>query len=302
MSTATAVAQRLTGNAYEILRRYAAGTDPAGISQQLYGVSTAQARDAISRHAGGSRQRAAQLVAAAERLATPPRPGGAAPAPAPPAMVVPIRLDRLVAGPNARGDLGDVSELAASLRALGQLDPIQVCPTTGGRYEVIEGHRRLAAARLAGLGHLHALVRARPTAAERLITQVSIHTHRRGFDPIADARALEALMFEHGHSREDLARLFGRSPGWVRDRLALLALPAEEQQRVASRQTPVTVAVASRRGPLPAVGRPRRRPGAEVELGRALRAIATAPAGTGPDEMRQTARAALDAAGWVIEP
>lgn len=52
---------------------------------------------------------------------------------------------------NPRKNIGDVSDLAASVKANGLLSPLSVVPN-GKRYRVIAGHRRLAACKQAGTG------------------------------------------------------------------------------------------------------------------------------------------------------
>lgn len=52
---------------------------------------------------------------------------------------------------NPRKNIGDVTDLAASIKANGLLSPLSVVPN-GERYRVIAGHRRLAACRQAGTG------------------------------------------------------------------------------------------------------------------------------------------------------
>jgi ParB family chromosome partitioning protein len=148
--------------------------------------------------------------------------------------VLRIPVELLDHGPNARGDLGDVDELALSMKVLGQQVPILVYPPGhGGRYVVHDGNRRLKAARQAGLAFLQAVVRQHPGgAAVVLQQQLAIQGHARAFDPIAEARALHELMFVHGMSREEISRAVGRTPGWVRDRIGLLQLTAAEQSQV----------------------------------------------------------------------
>ena len=55
---------------------------------------------------------------------------------------------------NPRKDLGDLDELVDSIKANGVLQNLTVVPRDGGGYTVIIGHRRLAAARRAGLTEL----------------------------------------------------------------------------------------------------------------------------------------------------
>ena len=66
------------------------------------------------------------------------------------AMELPIK--RVVPSPiNVRTAVGDISELANSIREQGILEPLVVRPTTNGNYEVIIGSRRLASAKEIGL-------------------------------------------------------------------------------------------------------------------------------------------------------
>ena len=52
---------------------------------------------------------------------------------------------------NPRKQIGDVTDLANSIKANGLLSPLSVVPN-GERFRVIAGHRRLAACKQAGTG------------------------------------------------------------------------------------------------------------------------------------------------------
>ena len=52
---------------------------------------------------------------------------------------------------NPRKNIGDVTDLAASIKANGLLSPLSVVPN-GSRFRVIAGHRRLMACKQAGTG------------------------------------------------------------------------------------------------------------------------------------------------------
>ena len=75
---------------------------------------------------------------------------------------------------NPRKDLGDLQELTESIRENGILQNLTVTPWLGevtgkvleNTYKVIIGHRRLAAAKLAGLTHVPCVV-ANMTPAEQ---------------------------------------------------------------------------------------------------------------------------------------
>jgi ParB family chromosome partitioning protein len=49
----------------------------------------------------------------------------------------------------------DIPSLVDSIRELGQLNPLFVRPVDGGRFELIAGHRRLAALKLLGWRTAH---------------------------------------------------------------------------------------------------------------------------------------------------
>ena len=65
-----------------------------------------------------------------------------------------LHVSRLTPHPaNVRDDLGDLTDLADSIRENGILQPIvvQSVPAGGGQFQIVAGHRRYAAARKAGL-------------------------------------------------------------------------------------------------------------------------------------------------------
>ena len=170
------------------------------------------------------------------------------------AGVLRIPVEDLAHGVNARGDLGDVTDLAAALKRLGQQQPILVEPMVDGKWPVWDGNRRLKAARLAGLPSLLAIPRNSPfTEVQRTLRQLAMHSTARPFDPMAEARAVEWLMFEASvkMTREEVAASLARSPGWVKTRLDLLQLDPDEQESVAKGTLSVGAAtqmVAVRRG------------------------------------------------------
>ena len=72
--------------------------------------------------------------------------------------VVAVSLELIDASPrNPRGTLDHLDELGASLRTYGLLQPIVLRPAPLGRYEVVSGHRRFAAAQSLGWGEIPAL-------------------------------------------------------------------------------------------------------------------------------------------------
>ncbi|MFJ9790757.1 ParB/RepB/Spo0J family partition protein [Streptomyces globosus] len=159
-----------------------------------------------------------------------------------------VPIEALAHNPfNLREDLTELDELAQSLLSRGQLQPLAVATrmafmeahpgqTDGlGRapYVVIDGNRRLAAAQLAGLKsmHIHVNDSLASSAADILESALIANVHRVDVAPMDQARALQELVDVHG-SQAQVAKRLGKTPAWVSQRLALLNLTPELQEKV----------------------------------------------------------------------
>jgi len=146
---------------------------------------------------------------------------------APPAPTISrqIALEAIRESPtNPRRDFGDMTELEASIRRLGVLQPVLVRPLNGaGTYELVFGHRRFRAARQAGLAEVPCLVRAMDDV-EVLEAQLVENCQRHDIHPMDEAEAYEQLHKVHHHSVEDLAAKVGKSKAHVYGRLKLCDL------------------------------------------------------------------------------
>ncbi|WP_425247276.1 ParB/RepB/Spo0J family partition protein [Streptomyces sp. NEAU-NA10] len=149
---------------------------------------------------------------------------------------------------NPRSKLGDLTDLAGSLKTHGQKQAITVMnrdaytkanpdreadlePDT--THVVIDGSTRLAAAREAGLATVKVMVSDDQGASseELLESALVANIHRQDLEELDEARALQRLLAIHGSQRA-LAKRLHRSQGWVSQRLALLNLTPELQERV----------------------------------------------------------------------
>lgn len=146
---------------------------------------------------------------------------------------------------NPRQQLTDIDDLALSIRETGLMQPIVVQKIPGrGGYQIIAGHRRYAAVRKLGWAKIPALIRRDLLPDEELLAMLVENGQRADLDPIEEARAFSRLL-DMGLSHGDVARKVGRSPSTISSRLALLRLPAEEQEEI--RQGALSMAhVASR--------------------------------------------------------
>ena len=154
-----------------------------------------------------------------------------------------IPIDDVHPGPNARGDVGDVSALQRSITAEGQLHPIIVEPRTEGGFQIRDGARRRKAMKQAGFTTIAAVLRRTVVGRDRIVQQLAMHTARENFDPMAEANAIHELYWQHHLDLADIAGRIGRSQAWARDRLALRNLNPAEQEAVATKRLSVAEAL-----------------------------------------------------------
>lgn len=128
---------------------------------------------------------------------------------------------------NPRKQLGDLTDLAASITSQGILQPLVVRRAGRGQYLLLAGHRRLAAAKLAGLRHVPVVCR----DLDATVVALAENGHRRGLTPVEQARALGQL-HDAGHTQAQIARLTGYSESHVSARLMLLQLAPATLGRV----------------------------------------------------------------------
>jgi ParB/RepB/Spo0J family partition protein len=148
-------------------------------------------------------------------------------------IVTDIPLDLLTPHPhNVRRDIGDVTELAASITGVGLLQPLTVAPVGEDQYVVIAGHRRLAAAKKAGLTTVPCLVRHdlvnRVDQLEAMLTE---NLQRTDLTVMEEAAAYEQLTLL-GVKPAEIAKATGRSRATVDSRMKLLALPEKARTQV----------------------------------------------------------------------
>lgn len=170
---------------------------------------------------------------------------------APPPLEVPPHLISLNPA-NPRSDLGDLTDLAGSMKDHGQKTAISIMSRfsyleaypdqeanleAGTKYVVIDGSSRLAAAREAGLDTIKVMLDDTLGADpdELLESALVANIHRQDLEPLDEARALQQLLKVHG-TQDALAKRLHRSQGWVSQRLALLTLTPELQEKLASGQ------------------------------------------------------------------
>ena len=144
--------------------------------------------------------------------------------------IIDINVKSLIPNPdNPRKDVGDVTELADSIREQGLQQAIVVTPDHeehGERlFRVVIGHRRLAACKLAGLESVPCVVRELDVKTERELMLVE-NCQRSDLTPLEEADGYQGLL-DLGANVGELASKTGRSESFVRGRLRIARIPAE---------------------------------------------------------------------------
>lgn len=166
--------------------------------------------------------RADRLIEAHERAREEqPRRRGLTPAPAiarapraprPDAPAVAnVPVDRLRAHPrNVRTDLGDLRELVESIRERGVLVPL-MAERRGDWLRILHGHRRAAAAELAGLAKVPCVIVAEHSDADAICVMLAENEQRRSLTPAERQAAVLVLRDEFGMKMPAIAQRLGIS-------------------------------------------------------------------------------------------
>ena len=129
----------------------------------------------------------------------------------------------------------DLTELAASIRAQGVLQPILIRPhpSEHGRFQIIAGERRWRAARLAGLSEIPSFVRDMSDADASTAALVE-NLQRKDLNPIEEAEGYRRLLLDFKLSHEVLGAAIGKSRSHVANLIRLLNLPEPVIEHVRS--------------------------------------------------------------------
>lgn len=125
---------------------------------------------------------------------------------------------------NPRKNIGDVTDLADSIKTNGLLTPLSVVPN-GSRYRVIAGHRRLAACKQAGTGAVPCFV-LDLDPLQQLEAMVTENCQREQLTALEEADAIQGML-DLGATTASVAHQLGRSADYVRDRAKAASIKTE---------------------------------------------------------------------------
>ena len=139
--------------------------------------------------------------------------------------------------PRRRFDEAELQELAASITAMGVIQPIVVRqhPTLPGQWMIVAGERRWRAANIAGLEAIRAVIDERDDADRRLV-QIVENVQRADLDPMDVVAGYEELMIRHGLNAADIATRTGKSKQVVGEYLMVLKMPSKFRDALTERK------------------------------------------------------------------
>ena len=126
--------------------------------------------------------------------------------------------------PRKRFEPEALSDLAASIRLHGIIQPITVRRLASGYYQIIAGERRWRAAKQAGLSDVPVLI---IEADDRKVMELGLieNLQREDLNPTEEARGYRVLMDDYGLTQEELGMQMGKSRPAITNALRLLSLP-----------------------------------------------------------------------------
>lgn len=143
--------------------------------------------------------------------------------------IVNIGLEHIHPHPdNPRKDLGDLTELAESIKKNGILQNLTVIPKEGepGEYIAIIGHRRSAAAKLAGITEAPCRIVEGMTHKEQVSTMLEENMQRGDLTIWEQAQGFQ-MMLDLGETEDTIAEKTGFSKKTIRHRLNIAKLDSK---------------------------------------------------------------------------
>ena len=138
-----------------------------------------------------------------------------------------IKISNVIFGKNnPRKELGDVSDLAASIKSVGLISPLTVrWNVTECKYEVVAGNRRLKALQDIKAEEVDVIVN-NSEDDELFALSTAENINRKAMSPVDECRAIK-YMVDGGKDIRTVATTFGHSVRWAMGRLKMAELGDE---------------------------------------------------------------------------
>lgn len=139
-----------------------------------------------------------------------------------------IPIDKIDPNPEQpRTEIGDLTELTASISEKGVLEPLLVKPSrVTGRWMIIAGERRWRAATAAGLTEVPCI---EMEIDDRAVAEIALieNMQRKDLTIWEEADGLQSLCERFGYTHEDVARKVGKSRTTVTEVVSIASIPED---------------------------------------------------------------------------
>jgi len=135
-------------------------------------------------------------------------------------------IDRNPDQPRIHFDEKKIASLAQSVKSMGIIDPLTVRLKDDGRYELVDGERRLRAAIMANLEKVPVIIVEKTEDQAEHLSQTLVHNLcREDLNPIEEAETFARLEKEFDHTHQEIAEIAGRERSSITNAVRLLKLP-----------------------------------------------------------------------------
>lgn len=135
----------------------------------------------------------------------------------------------------------ELFDLAENIKQNGLINPITVRPI-GNRFEVVAGHRRISACKIAGIIKIPCVVRVL-SDDKAFEVMAAENLERADVDPVDEAIFIKSFMDKTGKSVSDVAKSLKRSIAYVQSRLVVGEMPEYMQNYLKSKELKLGVAL-----------------------------------------------------------
>ncbi|WXR62811.1 nucleoid occlusion protein [Peptostreptococcaceae bacterium AGR-M142] len=148
--------------------------------------------------------------------------------------VLHIQTSNICANPNQPRKVfneDQLQELKNSISEYGILQPITVRKLKEDNYELVAGERRLKAAKLAGLKEIPAIIKDLTEESSAVLAIVE-NLQREDLNFIEESLGYEKLIRKYNFTQNELAKKLGKSQSTIANKLRILKLPQNIQDKL----------------------------------------------------------------------
>jgi len=151
-------------------------------------------------------------------------------------QIVLIPVEQIVPNirqPRKHFGTAELESLSQSIKQNGIIQPITVRSAENGTFEIIAGERRFRSCIMAGIENIPCII-IESSDEKVAVLALTENIQRQNLTFFEEADAINSLITTYSYSSENVARMLGKSPSAVSNKLRLLKLSPEIRKRIIS--------------------------------------------------------------------